>query len=420
MKKRTIILLRYSPLLILALVLCAIPAGRLMAGGGGLLKADPGESHFHVDPDSLVLNFETLRMNTGLVGEDFWVRYTRGGGGGHSRVAWIDRYELRNNSEGVFRFAIQSPKDAQISPLMPPSAKGKQFTVFVDPGKTPGLTPGEKKAQLVLVFKESEDQGPPEVDSVTIELRVMIDAPSGPGTIYPARVRVLSDTVAVGEQFNLQLRLDSLPTPLPPDQSGFGCTISWNASLALPIDSMPELRINGGEAVLDLHVDTFSGPIAPGRVLLSIPMRGLLGDARSTEIILRNFHWDAQGTVSPVRVSGELTVKDIYTDSGSIYNGAGHPRLVNANGDGLGLSVVPDLLKTDAEIAATYGTFALLKIYDLSGVEVGDLSKSLSPASGTPITVKIPITREQFVSPGTYLLRLTTRGSTLTRMIIVE
>ncbi|MEO5931758.1 MAG: hypothetical protein ABIR47_17625, partial [Candidatus Kapaibacterium sp.] len=419
MKNSTILLLRYSPLLILALALSAIPGGRLLAGGGGLLKYDPRDSHFQVD--SMMLDFESLKINTGQVGREFHVRYTRGGGGGgHSRLARVESFALRNNSEGVFRFNIQSPKDAQISPLIPPDPRGKQFSVYVDPGKTPGLTVGEKFAQLVLFLGESEDQGPPEIDSVTINLHVRIETRSGPGTIYPARVRILSDTVSVGELFNLELQLDSVPTPIPPGQSGFHCTIIWNGSLALPVDSIPGLRMMGGQAALDINSDT-NRQVSPGNILLSIPMRGLLGDAQSTGITISNFHWDAPGMVSPVRVGGVLTIRDIYNDSGSIYNGTGRPRLINANGDGLELSVVPDLVKTDAVISATYGTFAQLKIYNLSGVEVGrDLSKSLSPASGTPVTVSIPISREDFPGPGTYLLRLMTGRSSLTRMIIVE
>lgn len=189
--------------------------------------------------------------------------------------------------------------------------------------------------------------------------------------------------------------------------------VRFNASIFFPKLPFPveSDSVSGGMRTL-----AFTMPIGqpePGDTLFSLQGIISLGDAESTVVEIVEMQWLNGSTSVPVQTatqSGRLLIGDIWRDQAGV-------RLINPNGGGLVLQVMPNPAHERVSFQLRYGENTQLEIFDLKGNQVLSLTDKLPQKDATSTTMQVDISQ---LPAGSYFCRLSSGNFSLVRILRIE
>ncbi|MFN3194899.1 MAG: choice-of-anchor D domain-containing protein [Chlorobiota bacterium] len=239
-------------------------------------------------------------------------------------------------------------------------------------------------------------------DGVGSPLRSMLFAEGIGGEVYPQ----VPDAY-VGERVELGLHLGRIkPEGLDVVATNFTATVSYNSTLLAPIDKNMTVTTENTTSFIKIE-----GELSGVSQIASVPMKVGLGTAVSSGLVVTQFQlYDANGDSVEYELEpgvGEFNVLGICEEGGT--------RLVNPNGEKVGLRVAQNRLNTSATIYLD-----LIESGQTDLIVYDQLGNAIETAySGTPSTgsKELSLDLSNF-SNGRYYIKLTT--PTITKTEIIE
>jgi uncharacterized protein YegL len=239
-------------------------------------------------------------------------------------------------------------------------------------------------------------------DGVGSPLRSMLFAEGIGGEVYPQ----VPDAY-VGDRVELGLHLGRIkPEGLNEVATNFSATVSYNSTLLAPIDKNMTVTTENTTSFIEIE-----GQLSGVSQIATVPMKVGLGTAVKSGLVVTEFQlYDANGDSVYYEIEpgvGEFNVLGICEEGGT--------RLVNPNGEKVGLRVAQNRLNTSATIYLDLiesGQTDLI-IYD-------QLGNAIETAySGTPSTGSKELSLDLgSYTNGRYYIKLTT--PTITKTEIIE
>lgn len=219
--------------------------------------------------------------------------------------------------------------------------------------------------------------------------------------------------VAVGEVMTLPLILNRKYADgdlIQANITKFRATLSFNSTDLEPISPFTDSVASGFRFIT---IDSKYNAKKMPDTLAFIQLKAFLGDAEYSSVKITSFQWinadgDEVHTDFDSLDSGTVHILDVWHDEN------GNPRLVNTIKGVLSIEVSPNPSNGNTLIQANnYSSDATLKIYDLLGNEISNISDKLANSSSSYITIST-------LPAGKYFCRLTSGKFSVVRMMIVQ
>jgi hypothetical protein len=239
-------------------------------------------------------------------------------------------------------------------------------------------------------------------DGVGSPLRSMLFAEGIGGEVYPQ----VPDAY-VGDRVELGLHLGRIkPEGLDEVATNFSATVSYNSTLLAPIDKNMTVTTENTTSFIEIE-----GQLSGVSQIATVPMKVGLGTAVKSGLVVTEFQlYDANGDSVDYEIEpgvGEFNILGICEEGGT--------RLINPNGEKVGLRVAQNKLNTSATIYLD-----LIESGQTDLVIYDQLGNAIETAySGTPSTGSKELSLDlSNYTNGRYYIKLTT--PTITKTEIIE
>ncbi len=215
-----------------------------------------------------------------------------------------------------------------------------------------------------LIFKEKEES---KEDTVKVLLEANITNEAKP-KYY---LRIPDFTVKIGEKFDVPIILDSFKISDRENVFSFG--IEFNSSVLTPTNVNDRGNIENGIHRLTFFKYFDRNKIKNGDTIEKINFTGLLGNSPATDLKFSYFDLNDYFFRLGIKTfldNGNVRISDIY-----YYDSI--PRLVQAKENDLKIKLSQNPVKSDFDVTLSYIGNVRLKIYDLNGSLISDLSNNI-------------------------------------------
>lgn len=215
-----------------------------------------------------------------------------------------------------------------------------------------------------LIFKEKEES---KEDTVKVFLEANITNEAKPKYF----IRIPDLNVKIGEKFDVPIILDSFKIGDKENLFSFG--IEFNSSVLTPTNELERGNIENGIHKLTFFKYFEKNNIKNGDTITKINFLALLGNSPATDLKFSYFivkDFKGPTVVKSFVDDGSVRISDIY-----YYDSI--PRLVQAKENALKIKLSQNPVKSDFDVTLSYFGNVRLKIYDLNGSLISDLSRNI-------------------------------------------
>ncbi len=226
------------------------------------------------------------------------------------------------------------------------------------------FVPGQFSNICYLIFKEKEES---KEDTVKVFLEANITNEAKPKYYF----RIPDFNVKIGEKFDVPIILDSFKISERENVFSFG--IEFNSSVLTPTNVNDRGNIENGIHRLTFFKYFDKNKIKNGDTITKINFTALLGNSPATNLKFTYFDLNEYFMRIGIKTfldDGNVKISDIY-----YYDSI--PRLVQVQENSLKIKLSQNPVKSDFDVTLSYIGYVKLKIYDLNGNLISDLSNNI-------------------------------------------